>query len=229
MNSDQIIETPKQQAYSLVHVENPGANITQTHFNGSNYDEWSRGFYLGLLAKGKLGYIDGTVSKPAATSNYFESWRSTNALVTAWIFNSIETTPRKTISLRPEAKQVWLDIKNRFCQNNDARLYQLQAELIACRQAPTESLMAYYGRLTKLWDDILEIDALPSCSCTSCPCDWVCIIDARCDKKRVRDFLIGLDDRFDNARSQILGTNPLPGLDFVYNRLLQEEGVRSLT
>ncbi|KAL9224642.1 hypothetical protein vseg_000660 [Gypsophila vaccaria] len=40
---------------------------------------------------------------------------------------------------------------------------------------------------------------------------------------------MGLDDRFDNARSQILGTNPLPSLNLVYNRLLQEEGVRSFS
>ncbi|XP_074310508.1 uncharacterized protein LOC141646536 [Silene latifolia] len=224
----EIVDTSKPQNYSFIHVENPSNNITQVMFNGHNYDEWSRTFLLALLAKGKSEFLDGTVTKPATTAANYQSWRSTNALVTAWIFNSLDTSIRKMISLRPEAKQVWTDIKNRFCQNNDARIYRLQADLLACRQGPTESLMAYYGRLTTIWDDILDIDPLPSCSCNPCSCDWVTIMDSRREKKRVRDFLMGLDERYDNARSQILGTNPLPTLDFVYNRLLQEEGVRSL-
>ncbi|XP_074277511.1 uncharacterized protein LOC141601141 [Silene latifolia] len=89
--------------------------------------------------------------------------------------------------------------------------------------------MAYYGRITTLWNEILEHDPLPFYSCNPCRCDWVTVMDACREKKRVRDFLIGLDDRFDNARSQILVTTPLPNLDFAYNCLLQKEGVRNLS
>ncbi|XP_074318878.1 uncharacterized protein LOC141655712 [Silene latifolia] len=160
---------------------------------------------------------------------YFKTWRSTNALVTAWIFNSIETELRRSIAYRPEARLVWTNIQQQFCQGNDARVYRLQAEIIACRLSHTESFMAYYGRITSLWDDLMEHDPIPSCSCKTCPCDWVSIFESRREKKRVRDFLIGLDDRFDNARSQILGTDPIPNLNLVYNRLLQEEGVRSFS
>ncbi|XP_074315105.1 uncharacterized protein LOC141651285 [Silene latifolia] len=222
-------DSKTESSYNLIHVENTGSKITQIAFNDNNYDEWSQSFKLALLAKGKLGYIDGTITKPSDLDSKFESWRSANALVTLWIYNALESDVRKQIALRPEAKQVWDNIKNRFCQANDARVYRLQAELMACQQGPTESLMAYYGRITTLWDEILENDPLSSCSCNPCHCDWVKVMDARREKKRVRDFLIGLDDRFDNARSHILGTNPLPNLNFAYNRLLQEEGVRNLT
>ncbi|XP_074290259.1 uncharacterized protein LOC141616991 [Silene latifolia] len=223
-----INSTPSQQ-YSIIHVENTGTNITQIAFNGSNYDEWSRSFSLALIAKGKEGYIDGTTSKPAETDASYPTWRSTNALVTGWIFNSIEPATRRTISTRSEAKQIWLDIKNRFCQGNDPRIFQLEADLIACRQGPTEPLMTYYRRLIKIWDDIAMYDPLPSCDCNPCTCNWVTKLDARREKKRARDFLMGLDARYDNARSQILGITPLPNLDLIYNRLLQEEGLRSLS
>ncbi|XP_074314582.1 uncharacterized protein LOC141649803 [Silene latifolia] len=213
----------------MVHVEHTGQSITPIVFNGNNYDEWSRSFTLALLAKGKLGYIDGTIVKPTVTAATFETWQSSNALVTMWIFNTIDSGIRNQISLRPEAKQVWMDIKNRFSQVNEARIYQLQADLLACRQGPTESLVNYYGRMTAIWNAISDIDALPSCSCNPCKCDWLQIITTRREKKRVRDFLIGLDDRFVNTRSQIIGLNPLPSLDLVYNRLLQDEGVRNLS
>ncbi|XP_074290309.1 uncharacterized protein LOC141617038 [Silene latifolia] len=213
----------------MVHVENTGHSITPIPFNGNNYDEWSRSFQLALMAKGKLGYIDGSITKPAATADTFETWQSTNALVTMWIFNIIDSGIRNQIVLRPEAKQVWSDIKNRFSQVNESRIYQLQADLLACRQGPTESLVAYYGRMTAIWNSISDLDALSTCSCNPCQCDWLTLITARREKKRVCDFLIGLDDRFANTRSQIIGINPLPSLDLVYNRLLQDEGVRQLS
>ncbi|XP_074318770.1 uncharacterized protein LOC141655597 [Silene latifolia] len=229
MTNAEIVPSQTTTSISVLQVENPGSNITQVAFTGPNYDEWSRAFRLALLAKDKLGYIDGSIIKPSESAADFKTWRSTNALVTAWIFNSMEYEIRRSISHRPEARLVWTNIKQRFCQGNDARVYRLQTEIMACRQSPTESLMAYYGRITSLWDDLMEHDPIPSCSCKTCPCDWVSIFESRREKHRVRDFLIGLDDRFDNARSQILGTDPLPNLNLVYNRLLQEEGVRSFS
>ncbi|XP_074318827.1 uncharacterized protein LOC141655658 [Silene latifolia] len=214
---------------SIVQVENPGTKISHIVFNGNNYDEWARAFRLALLAKDKMGYIDGSIVKPSETADDFKIWRSTNALVTAWIYATIEVDLAKSISYRPEAKQVWDNIRQRFNQDNEARIYRLKSAISSCRQAPTESIMAYYGRLTSLWDELMEHDAISSCSCKVCPCDWVSLFDSRREKDRVRDFLMGLDDRFDNARSQILGVTPLPNLNIVYNRLLQEEGVRSLS
>ncbi|XP_074282584.1 uncharacterized protein LOC141607124 [Silene latifolia] len=195
--SEVINSAQQQQQFSIIQVENTGSNITQIAFNGSNYDEWSRSFHLALIAKGKEGYIDGITVKPAESAANFSTWRATNALVTGWIFNSIEANTRRTISTRPEAKQIWLDIKNRFCQGNDSRVFQLEAELIACRQGSTETLMSYYGRMIKIWDDILMFDPLLTCDCNPYHCYWVTKMDAQREKKRARDFLMGLDARFD--------------------------------
>ncbi|XP_074267180.1 uncharacterized protein LOC141590488 [Silene latifolia] len=225
-NNQTIIDPTKTSTVQYVPVENPGANITQTQFNGNNYDEWSRNFHLALLAKGKIGYVDGTVAKPTAAGDALESLKSVNALVTAWLFSSIEPSLRKSISYRPEAKQVWLDIRSRFFQNNDARIYRLQADLMACRQAPNESLMTYYGRLIKLWDDLIDADPLPPCPCNPCSCTWLSILDERRERQRVWEFLMGLAEKFDSARSQLLAISPLPNLNFIYNRLLQEESMR---
>ncbi|XP_074270916.1 uncharacterized protein LOC141594824 [Silene latifolia] len=154
MTNSEIVDTAKPPSVSFVHVENTGHSITPVVFNGNNYDEWSRSFQLALMAKGKLGYLDGTITKPSATAATFETWQSTNALVTMWIYNTIDSNLRNQITLRPEAKLVWTDIKNRFCQVNEARIYQLQADLMACRQGPTEPLVTYYGRMTAIWNAI---------------------------------------------------------------------------
>ncbi|XP_074270806.1 uncharacterized protein LOC141594706 [Silene latifolia] len=150
-NSDQSHVDPKQtSSFSIVPFENRGTKITQVVFNGSNYDAWSRDFRLALLAKGKLDYIDGTISKPKTTDPDFKSWRSANALVTAWIFNSIDTDLKNTISLRDEATQLWTDIKQRFALINDAHIFKLEYDILACKQGPTETIMSYYGRIKRL-------------------------------------------------------------------------------
>ncbi|XP_074318535.1 uncharacterized protein LOC141655349 [Silene latifolia] len=223
-----LIDPNRPPIVPYQYAENPGLKITQTEFTGDNYDEWAQDFSLALLAKGKSGYIDGTISQPAITDAAFKTWQSQNALVTAWIRLTISPSLKKSISKRPEARQVWLDIRSRFSQQNDARIYRLQADLIACRQGPTESIMTYYGRLITIWDELIEADPVESCPCNPCTCTWVTILDARRERRKVRDFLMGLDDRFDSARSQLLGINPLPPLNFIYNRLLQEESMRAL-
>ncbi|XP_074314529.1 uncharacterized protein LOC141649747 [Silene latifolia] len=228
-NTEVVINPSPTPSYNLVHVEHTGHSITPIVFDGTNYDEWSRSFLLALLAKGKVGYVDGTVKTPSPTSDTFEAWQSTNALVTMWIFNTLHPNLRKQIGLRPEAKQVWLDLKNRFCQANEARIYQLQTDLHACRQGASESLVDYYGRLTAIWDALMDQNPLPKCACADCKCNWKILIGAEREKTRVRDFLMGLDSRFSNTRSQILGISPLPSLDIIYNRLLQDEGVRNLS
>ncbi|XP_074302336.1 uncharacterized protein LOC141633858 [Silene latifolia] len=168
MTNSEVINTTKPPSVSFVHVENTGHSITPVVFNGNNYDEWSRSFQLALMAKGKLGYLDGTITKPSSTDASFETWQSTNALVTMWIYNTIDSTLRNQIALRPEAKLVWADIKNRFCQINEARIYQLQADLMACRQGPTEPLVTYYGRMTAIWNAISNRMLSPACSCSPC-------------------------------------------------------------
>ena len=50
--------------YYLHPSDNPGALITSVLLNGENYSEWSTELRNSLQAKQKIGFIDGTISKP---------------------------------------------------------------------------------------------------------------------------------------------------------------------
>ncbi|KAK9713537.1 hypothetical protein RND81_06G033900 [Saponaria officinalis] len=89
--------------------------------------------------------------------------------------------------------------------------------------------MVYFGRIKKLWDDLATYDVLPECTCTGCKCDIVKTLATRRENERVREFLMGLDLNYAVVRSNILGTEPLPNLNQVYSKLIQEEGVRAST
>lgn len=51
--------------------DNPGMAIVSQPLTDQNYQQWSRAVQLALSAKLKLGFIDGSIVKPANTSEMY--------------------------------------------------------------------------------------------------------------------------------------------------------------
>lgn len=51
-------------AYFLSYSDNPGIPLVAATLNGDNYRTWSRSMKTALRAKTKLGFIDGSITKP---------------------------------------------------------------------------------------------------------------------------------------------------------------------
>ncbi|XP_074288163.1 uncharacterized protein LOC141613328 [Silene latifolia] len=213
--------------YALSNQDGTGAKITHVVLTGPNYEEWAKGFRVALGAKRKLGFINGTLRKRPTDPNDWEDWEAVNYTVIAWIFNTIESGLRSSISYREVAYDLWEDIRLRFSVANDIKIYQIQCDLADCKQKSGESVMDYYGRIKKLWDDINDFDSLPNCECCS-KCDLQSVLRKRREADQVRGFLMGLDPFYATARSNILGTSPLPAMQIVYSRIAQEEEVRNV-
>ncbi|KAL9230687.1 hypothetical protein vseg_006005 [Gypsophila vaccaria] len=215
--------------YALAPSDGPGSKITHVELKGQNYEEWVKAFRVSLGAKRKLGFIDGTLKSPAEGSDDLADWWTANYMIIAWIFATIEPSLRSTISYRDTARELWEDIRLRFSVGNGVKIYQLKSDISECRQKSEESIMTYYGRLKKLWDDVNDFDALPSCTCTGCKCGLNLLLHKRRESDQVREFLMGLEPYYAVVRSNILGIEPLPSIHTVYARLVQEEEVRSFT
>ncbi|KAK9706872.1 hypothetical protein RND81_07G157600 [Saponaria officinalis] len=86
--------------------------------------------------------------------------------------------------------------------------------------------MDYFGRLKKILDGINDYDPLDSCECSGCKCDLTDRLSKKREQAQIRSFFMGLNPYFQTVRSQILGTKPLPSLDDVYSRIVQEEDGR---
>ncbi|KAL9236936.1 hypothetical protein vseg_011547 [Gypsophila vaccaria] len=145
--------------YALSNSDGVLAKITHVVLKGSNYAEWAKDFRNGLGAKRKLGFVDGSFKKPAADSEDLDDWSTANYTVIAWIFNTIDPTIRSSISYRDTAVELWDDICTRFSRGNGIKVYQLESEISDCKQKDEESVMDFYGRLKKLWDDVNDYDA----------------------------------------------------------------------
>ena len=74
-----------QSPYYLHPSEGPGVAITSVVFNGKNYDLWRKAVRTALKSKNKLGFIDGTLSKPESKTEEgrgeLEAWEMVNSMV----------------------------------------------------------------------------------------------------------------------------------------------------
>ena len=77
----------------LHHRENPGAVlVSQPLIGGENYPAWAQSVRKSLIAKNKLGFIDGslTLSSPIVDSpSAIQAWICADNMVGTWLINSI--------------------------------------------------------------------------------------------------------------------------------------------
>jgi hypothetical protein len=74
-------------------------------------------------------------------------------MLVAWIFQSIESSLRSTITYYDTVKELWDDLQQRFSIGNGPRILQLRSELARCNQSG-QSVASYYGNLKKIWDEL---------------------------------------------------------------------------
>lgn len=203
--------------YYLHPSDNLGALITYVLLKGDNYTEWATELSNSIQAKQKLGFINGTIPKPASDPE-LSRWLTTNSMLVGWICTSIDPKIRSTVSFVPETHKLWDNLKRRFSVTNGVWTHQLRDAISNCKQNG-QSVIDYYGRLTKLWE---ELDNLKTTR--SCLCDVASDIENEREEIHVHKFLFGLDEsRFRTIRSQIIDEDPLPDINNVYSRVIREE------
>lgn len=213
-------ENSRVSPYYLSHSDNPGVSISPVKLTGENYAEWSSELENALRAKRKVGFIDGSLVMPGETSKPEEAemWKTVNSMIVGWIRASIDPAVRSTVTFTTDAHKMWNDLKKRFSVGNAVRVHQLKSELAACKQNGA-SVMDYFGRLSLKWEELLNYKPLPTCTCGASE-----KISQEYEEEKVHTFLMGLDDaRFGNVCTNIIGLEPLPDLNSVYQRVVREE------
>ncbi|PNX93517.1 retrovirus-related Pol polyprotein from transposon TNT 1-94 [Trifolium pratense] len=215
--------------YDITSNDNPGSLITHVQLKGENYDEWASSIRTALRARKKFGFVDGTIGRPGEESSDLEDWWTNNSLLVSWIMNTIEPSLRSTMSHMEVAMDLWNDIKERFSIANGPRIQQLKAELVECKQKGL-TIVTYYGKLKKLWEELVNYDQILTCKCGLCTCNLGNQITKKREEEKIHQFLMGLDDTlYGTVRSNLLAQDPLPTLNKVYATLVQEERLRMVT
>ncbi|XP_057979729.1 uncharacterized protein LOC131165724 [Malania oleifera] len=211
--------------------ENPGAILTsQPLIGGENYPAWARSVRKSLIAKNKLGFIDGslTISSPLVNSpNAIQAWIRADNMVGTWIINSVSPKLQGSIIYRDTALEIWTDLRDTFSQGNGAKIFNIQKQIAEIHQGEL-SLTEYFTQLKILWDKLQNLNPFPQCTCGQCACGINQNLQNLQAKESTMKFLMGVNDIFSQVRTQILLMDPLPSVNKVHSLFIQEEMQRSV-
>ncbi|GJU81692.1 cysteine-rich receptor-like protein kinase 8 [Tanacetum coccineum] len=181
--------------------DHPGLLLIFKRLLGSeNYNTWKRSMLIALSAKNKLKLVKGEYEEPDSSSELRAYWERANDMLISWILNTVSE------------------------QIDGHRIYQLANEIVDLKQSNC-TIEIYYRKLKGLWDELDAIEAPYACTC-KCVCVNGKENGEREHRKRLIQFLMGLDECYTNIRGQILLMQPLPTAAKAYTMLRQEEKQR---
>ncbi|XP_026419482.1 uncharacterized protein LOC113315421 [Papaver somniferum] len=186
---------------------NPNAVLCSPPLNGDNYASWKIGMMRALRLKNKIGFIDGSISKPTDSAKLGE-WMRAYGLVIGWIHAAILHSVKDSVSYAPTVFLLWKDLENIHVESCDPKLYQLKQQLAFIKQDGS-SVMVFYGRLRAIWDEMDTIRPLSTCNAKDA-------ID-HLNPDTTMEFLQCLHDRYAGLRSNILQRIEFPPLLTIYN------------
>ena len=137
----------------------------------------------------------------------------------SWLLDSLSKELQSSVIYIHTARDLLIDMEDRFSQPKASIFFEVQKEISKLSQGPI-SISSYFTRFKILWDELVNYQACPNCTCTYG--SQKSQLDAQ-KKDQVFRFLMGLNDSYANVRSQILITEPHPGINKVYSLILQEE------
>nr|XP_023908905.1 uncharacterized protein LOC112020549 [Quercus suber] len=170
---------------------------------------WVRSVFLALISRNKFGFVDGSIAEPDSSSSLYNSWSRSNTTVLSWFTNSLSLDLKASVMYINNARDLWIDLKDRLSQGNTLRLFELGKEIAHLAQGSL-SVSSYFTKFKTLWDDSKSAQ-----------------LDAHY-KEHVFRFLMGLNDGYGHVISQILMIEPLPSLSKVCSLILQEEKRRNI-
>ena len=80
------------------------------------------------------------------------------------------------------------------------------------------SVSSYFSRLKELW---MEYDSLMPCP--GCACESSKAYVEHFEYQRQMQFLLGLNESYNQSRSQIMMLDPAPGVNKAYSLIMAEE------
>ncbi|XP_049342649.1 uncharacterized protein LOC125806940 [Solanum verrucosum] len=187
-----------------------------------NYTLWNRSITLALLGRNKIGLVDGSCRNEVYGEELWGQWERVNAIVLSWLMNSVSKSLLSGVAFASSALQVWNDLKERFDRVDGSRTYSLHKDIVTMQQG-TNSVSEYYTRLKTLWDESELLVPAPCCNC-----DKSKGFVAHMNRQKLYQFLMGLNESFQQARSQILMLNPLPTINHAYAMIVGDESQKAV-
>lgn len=140
--ADSVVDT--SSPYFIHSSDHPGIVLVSKRLNGDNYAMWYRSMLIALIAKNKIGFVDGTIEPPSSTKKPmdFALWLRCDKMVLSWLLNSVEPDLADGVVYAETSHEVWEDLRDSFSQGNAPRIFQIK-KAIASHSQISMSVSAY--------------------------------------------------------------------------------------
>ncbi|XP_019096461.1 PREDICTED: uncharacterized protein LOC109130846 [Camelina sativa] len=189
---------------------------------GAKFNSWRRSMQMSLNVRNKLGFIDGTISKPSSDHRDYGSWSRCNDMVSTWLMNYVSKKIGQSLLFIPTAKEIWKDIISRFKQDDAPKVYEIEQKLSSIHQGAMD-VIAYYTELVTLWEELKNYVELPVCTCGKCECSAALLWEKLQQRSRVTKFLMGLNDSYEATHRHILMIKPMPSIENAFHMVTEDE------
>ncbi|CAL1377063.1 unnamed protein product [Linum trigynum] len=181
-----------------------------------------------LIAKNKLGIVDGTIVKPETSADLREAWLQCDALVKEWLKTTMDKEVRSAIRYAKTSREMWVDLETRFGKGFAPRAYELRKIMSTLRQEKLY-VSTFYTKLRAIWEEMQTITPISRCICGLCTCGVEKKVVSNLENDKLFDFLMGLVDAFANVKTHILSMKLTPPLVEAYMLVATEEQHKQIT
>ena len=161
---------PNESSHPLyIHPsDNPNNILVSDLLNGDNYSHWKKAMEIALVAKNKLGFVQGECARPTA-ANLLAHWERCDKMVLSWIMNVVIKDIGLSILFSATSRDVWIQLEQRFGEADGTKAFQIQRDLCVISQGHL-SVTEYFTQIKKLWDAYNNIISLPCCTTSGDSC-----------------------------------------------------------
>ncbi|XP_021853361.2 uncharacterized protein [Spinacia oleracea] len=217
--------------FFIANSDNPTSSLVAAVFTGVNFMRWSRNVKCALVDKNKERFINGEITKPAVNHKDYMKWKRADFMVVSRILSSMNHELADDFGYIDTAADLWRELNERFGQSNGPLIYQLKKEIENLTQQ-NMTIVTYYGKLKKLWDEMKNLRAFSSCTCGAmmqCSCQFLKKIAEFEEEDKMMQFLLGLNGGFDSTMTNVLSMDPLPSINRVFSITQQIEKQKELS
>ncbi|CAL1354087.1 unnamed protein product [Linum trigynum] len=132
----------------------------------SKYGEWVIDVTDALIIKNKIGFVDDTKPKPAQEHKK-ATWIRCDVVVKGWLRIAMNKEVRSNVRYAKTAREVWVDLKERFSHGSLTQGYELR-RLISALWQEKLSVSSFYTQLRTLWEEAQSLSPAEICTCGQC-------------------------------------------------------------
>ncbi|RVW95994.1 hypothetical protein CK203_027647 [Vitis vinifera] len=121
VNSEIVVVEDSSSPYFLHNGDHPRLNLVSNLLTGANYHTWRRAMLMALTAKNKVGFVDGTISRPMSHDLIYGAWNRCNSMISSWIINAVSREIADSLLYLNSACDIWRDLNDRFNQEERHR------------------------------------------------------------------------------------------------------------